>query len=163
MKKLQNVLKIIVPLIKNPNYLFLILLGISSYRANCQIGDNKSIFRVVAVQNDASHTKSFSNEVAATIASKYYFPNAFSPNGDGLNDTFGVLGVGIEEYELLIFSRTGELLFESTDVQAAWDGTYMNNKVPAGTYVYKVKMKGKRSGGEFDNFSSKTGTVTIVN
>jgi gliding motility-associated-like protein len=144
-------------------YLFLIMLCLSSYRVSCQARANKSKYRVVAVQNGTTHIKSFSNEVAATIASKYYFPNAFSPNGDGLNDTFGVLGVGIEEYELLIFNRTGELLFESTDVQVAWDGTYMNNKVPAGTYVYKVKMKGKRSGGKFDNFSTRTGTVTIVN
>ena len=66
----------------------------------------------------------------------YFLPNAFTPNGDGLNDEF--IGVGLTDYladfRLDIFNRFGDLIFSSQDVQVGWDG----GNAPAGMYVYKV-------------------------
>ena len=68
-------------------------------------------------------------------------PNAFSPNGDGLNDVWGPVGVlqGVKGYELLIFNRWGEILFQTKDVNATWDGTYMGDPVPEGFYQYNMR------------------------
>lgn len=72
-------------------------------------------------------------------SSVVYVPNAFTPNGDGVNDFFKGEGLGFEEYELVIFDRWGGVIFigESTDV--AWDGTKNGSEmVQNGVYVYKL-------------------------
>jgi len=69
----------------------------------------------------------------------YFLPNAFTPNGDGLNDEF--IGVGLTDYladfRLDIFNRFGGLVFSSQDVQQGWDG----DNATAGVYVYKVSFR----------------------
>ena len=67
-----------------------------------------------------------------------YAPNAFTPNGDGLNDVFEVKGIGIKHYKLQVFSRWGELMYESDNLEDQWDGTFDGKKVPSATYVYKI-------------------------
>ena len=71
-----------------------------------------------------------------------YFPNAFTPNGDGLNDEFrAVLGCQIEYYDLSIFNRWGELIFKSNDDSSGWNGSYKGKQSPTGQYVYKATYK----------------------
>ena len=72
-----------------------------------------------------------------------YVPNAFSPDGDGLNDYFNPLGVGLEyeDYTLWIFNRWGELIFETSNPGFGWDGTYQGELVKNDVYVWKVKLK----------------------
>ncbi|HEX4888336.1 MAG TPA: gliding motility-associated C-terminal domain-containing protein [Luteibaculaceae bacterium] len=70
-------------------------------------------------------------------------PNTFTPDGDGINDVFFPVLVGIEVtrgYELQIFNRWGELIFESQDPTQGWDGTYQMKPVPQGVYTYRVKV-----------------------
>ena len=67
-----------------------------------------------------------------------YAPNAFTPNGDGLNDVFELKGVGINKYLLQIYSRWGELMFETRDLEDHWDGTFQGELVPTGNYVYTI-------------------------
>ncbi len=65
------------------------------------------------------------------------FPNAFSPNGDGLNDEFMVIVRGPVNVEAFrIFNRWGELVFESLNADAGWDGTYKGQAQDVGAYVY---------------------------
>jgi len=76
-----------------------------------------------------------------------FVPSAFSPNDEGPegNDTFRVVVEGITEFELKIYSRWGELLYESNDYNThGWPGTYLNSNVqcPVGVYVYVMKLKG---------------------
>lgn len=70
-----------------------------------------------------------------------YIPNAFSPNGDGLNDVFQPKGMGfkMDSYELLIYDRWGNLIFKSNDVNKGWDGTLKGTAVQNDVYVYKIK------------------------
>ena len=71
-----------------------------------------------------------------------YIPNAFSPDGNGVNDYFYPKGFGItdRDFSFFIFDRWGEILFESHSLTLSdgWDGTYKGKIVANGTYVWKV-------------------------
>lgn len=67
-----------------------------------------------------------------------YVPNTFTPNDDGINDTFGIDGEAIKEFNMIIYDRWGQLLFETDDVNKRWDGTFLGKKVATGTYMYKI-------------------------
>lgn len=73
-----------------------------------------------------------------TPPEKLYIPNVFSPNGDGINDTFWVQGNGILEYEIIIFNRWGGELYRSYRMDQPWDGTYDGVDVADGVYLYVI-------------------------
>lgn len=66
-------------------------------------------------------------------------PNAFSPNGDGNNDVYYVLGGPFESLEFKVYNGWGELMFTSTAQENGWDGTFRGQPVQVGAYVYTVK------------------------
>lgn len=76
----------------------------------------------------------------------YYFPNAFSPNNDGINDLFKGKGAGFKEgisdYSLKIWNRWGELCFETNDPEIGWTGSTENSDrlAPTGTYTYHARF-----------------------
>lgn len=72
----------------------------------------------------------------------FYVPNTFTPNGDGRNDVFmpSALGINADGYRLMIFNRWGEKIFETTDSNYGWDGTYLNESCPIDTYVWKIEL-----------------------
>lgn len=75
-----------------------------------------------------------------------YIPNSFTPDGNGRNDVFQPVytGVnGIDNFEFMIFNRWGELVFKSDDINQGWNGTYKNEAVKQGGYVYKLKYNYK--------------------
>lgn len=74
----------------------------------------------------------------------FYVPNTFTPNSNGINDVFKpILKSGFDpfNYNLTIYNRWGEILFESNDAEIGWDGTYNNKIVRDGTYVWKISFK----------------------
>ena len=90
-----------------------------------------------------------------------YIPNAFSPNGDGINDIFKVKGIFIDEdkFEMFIYNRWGDLFFETYDINIPWDGTANGGTeiVQQDVYVYIVNLT--------DIFGEEyrfVGTVTVV-
>ena len=88
----------------------------------------------------------------------YYVPNAFSPNGDGLNDIFFVVPVGISRTDWFrVFNRFGQLVFETNKWMKGWDGTYQGKKQPVGNYVWMVKGVNK-----YNRVVEVKGTVMIV-
>ena len=73
---------------------------------------------------------------------KVYVPTAFTPNNDGLNDIFRVSGADvITEFNLKIFNRWGEVIFETTDKTKGWDGKLKGELLTTGTFVYLLKYK----------------------
>jgi gliding motility-associated-like protein len=73
----------------------------------------------------------------------FYIPNTFTPNDDGLNEDFTVYGLGYcDQYDLFIYDRWGELIFETNDTGPNWNGIYKNKKVEAGVYSYLIKFDG---------------------
>ena len=86
------------------------------------------------------------NEVTYTVQigaeSNLFIPNSFTPNGDGLNDVFAPIGLGIvpSEYSMVIYDRWGNLIYETTSLTRPWDGRIMNSTKMAsnGSYVWKI-------------------------
>lgn len=70
----------------------------------------------------------------------YYVPNAFTPNGDGLNDVFRPIPVGIQSTtSFRVFNRFGELMFQTNKWLEGWDGMYKGKKALGGTYTWMIK------------------------
>ena len=70
----------------------------------------------------------------------YYLPNAFTPNGDGLNDIFRPIPVGIRSTDYFrIFDRYGKLMFETREWMQGWDGTIKGKPAASGTFVWMIK------------------------
>jgi len=69
-----------------------------------------------------------------------FTPNAFTPNGDHLNDEWGVEGHTISSLHLSVYDRWGELVFESFDPDDKWDGTYNGKALPADVYGYYLEI-----------------------
>ena len=65
-----------------------------------------------------------------------FIPNAFSPNGDGVNDFFKVYGERITSHELIITDRWGEIVFIGTEQEPGWDGTWKGKALPPNTFGY---------------------------
>lgn len=89
----------------------------------------------------------------------FYVPNAFSPNGDGINESFKPFGYGFnpEKYEFMIFERTGRLIFRTTNYEQAWNGHDNGKLVPFGSYIYVIRTEDME--GEPKEYM---GTVTVV-
>jgi gliding motility-associated-like protein len=71
---------------------------------------------------------------------RFFIPNTFTPNGDGLNDIFMPVVLGTEEYHFMVFDRWGNLIFETNDVYAGWDGRFKGNKCEEDVYVWKIEF-----------------------
>ena len=76
------------------------------------------------------------NSCEDTIKDDIFIPEAFSPNNDLNNDVFFVRSHNIKEMTFSIYDRWGEKVFESTDVNYGWDGTYKNMNCNTGVFVY---------------------------
>ncbi|MFT3934721.1 MAG: gliding motility-associated C-terminal domain-containing protein [Chitinophagaceae bacterium] len=87
----------------------------------------------------------------------FFMPNAFTPNGDGKNDIFKAYGLSIKEIELRVFNQWGQLLYETRNPAAGWNGYYKGSIQPAGPYVYTVKVT-LYSGKTF----AKKGTFSLI-
>ncbi len=74
-----------------------------------------------------------------------YIPKAFSPNNDGLNDTWHIDALVVyPDAQIKIFNRYGKVVFESTGSSKDWNGTFKNTAVPTGAYTYLIDLKNNR-------------------
>ena len=94
------------------------------------------------VTNDNECTDEIRKNIYVNADLFVHIPGAFTPNGDYRNDTYGLGGLtqGVVDLQLQIFNRWGEMIFESTNVNERWDGTYKGKDVPQGVYIYVVKF-----------------------
>jgi gliding motility-associated-like protein len=88
---------------------------------------------------------------------KLYIPNAFTPNGDGLNDIFQPKGRGIQKYHLKIYDRWGSVVFESHDFMLGWDGGEKGKQLTDEVYTWRIEAVDV--GGNVKEF---TGYVTLA-
>lgn len=115
----------------------------------------------VTVTNENGCVTADSVTVRAFCPTSYYVPTAFSPNGDGVNDDFGVFAFDATALQLEVFDRWGGLVFSSTVDQPRWDGLIDGVLAPAGTYVYQLMVTGVEvNGSPFQR--AEQGTVVLV-
>ncbi|MES2731603.1 MAG: gliding motility-associated C-terminal domain-containing protein [Bacteroidota bacterium] len=110
-------------------------------------------FRIKAISNDGLPLESYSNVIEYIQQLRIYLPDGFTPNQDGLNDTYVAQGVFIQKFRMQIFNRWGELIFFSDAIDKGWDGTYKGNSAPPSTYVCRI---------EATDFRGKTTKVNKV-
>jgi gliding motility-associated-like protein len=98
-------------------------------------------------------------QVLVTILhdNNFFIPNTFSPNGDGRNDYLFLRGNNLYGIRFTVYDRWGEKVFETTNQQTGWDGTYKGKDLNPGVFTYIVTIN-------FDDGTtvSKTGSVTLV-
>lgn len=119
---------------------------------------NEGNYKVTLIAQSVNGCQDSVSKWLTVIPDFNYFPNAFTPNGDRLNDGYSYFfPYELMEVELRIFDRWGELLFTSTDQEHTWDGKYKGVEVPSGVYIYT--FSGKKYTGERIN---KKGTITLL-
>lgn len=82
----------------------------------------------------------FGLKVEVTPIFTFYVPNSFTPDADGINDEFFGTGEGFDTYNMQVYDRWGELIFESNDPDYHWDGTYKGKQVQQGTFPYRFYL-----------------------
>jgi gliding motility-associated-like protein len=96
-----------------------------------------------------------SDEITVHVTHQFPVPTAFTPNGDGLNDTWKIpLAYKYPDMQVKIYNRWGELVFESVGYEQAWDGRMMDGKTIEGTYLYHIVLDGESP--------PRQGKVTVV-
>ncbi|MEM6963314.1 MAG: gliding motility-associated C-terminal domain-containing protein [Bacteroidota bacterium] len=86
-------------------------------------------------------------------------PNAFTPDGDGVNDTFGIISdcLNFTNYNLKIFDRWGTLVYDTSNFEIPWDGTYDGKAAPSDVYVFIVRYQSNNG-----ITNTKSGDVTLI-
>lgn len=87
----------------------------------------------------------------------FYIPNAFSPNDDGINDVYRVYGFCDGEFEIQVFDRWGEKVFETTEESIGWDGRFKGVLLHPGLFVYQIRYVDL-----FGEVNFKTGTLILL-
>ncbi len=115
----------------------------------------------LVVKNDKGCTDTILKSILVGEDYGIYVPNTFTPNGDGLNDIFYAKGFGIKKYEMQVYDRWGEKVFTSTDLNEAWDGTYVTKagtkQIQEGVYTWRIKLTNV-----FGKSKELTGHVTLI-
>ena len=114
----------------------------------------------LTVYNAYQCENTFCDTVLIVDVFNLYVPNTFSPNGNGINDLFGpvVSESLLEDYEMWIFNRWGEIIYHTIRVEDFWDGTINSISAQQDTYVWRIKYKEANVPG----LKEKTGHVNLI-
>lgn len=111
----------------------------------------------VVAQKDACE-KSDTIYIDEDCPSSLWFPNCFTPNGDGINDRFVPVYQNIGIYNLIVFNRWGQMLYESNDIDEGWNGQYHGDNCPNGVYFF-IAYYSENQGGVSKEVK---GSITIL-
>lgn len=137
----------------NANYLWQDFSSLPTYTVNTQGTYYCTITNYCGAVTDTFHITDKICECTLIV------PNAFSPNGDGINDDFRPnIDCTPAYYRMTIFDRNGHVIFTSNNISDYWNGTYQNTPVPIGTYYYILKVKGVSD----PIIKEKSGSVTVL-
>jgi gliding motility-associated-like protein len=114
---------------------------------------------VLYVSNAGGCKDSVSARIDVAPLFFFEFPNAFTPNYDGLNDDFKPKSLfsGFQRYHMKVFNRWGGVVHESFHPDSGWNGTYHSEESPSGIYTYVVQAQGPRG-----EVLEKTGQVLLI-
>lgn len=96
----------------------------------------------VLTAESANGCGSFSDTVLVKVYKSIYIPSAFTPNGDGLNDTWNIPALNaFPDFELVVYNRYGQVVFTNRNVAKPWDGKYKAELLATGAYVYSINLR----------------------
>ena len=102
-----------------------------------------TLIALSAQAQEVADKDSVASDSTDVLTSILVMPNTFTPNNDQINDVYKVKSYqNIVEFHAYIFNRWGQKLYEWTNLEGGWDGTYCGNDVKQGTYFVLVKAKG---------------------
>jgi gliding motility-associated-like protein len=119
-------------------------------------------YYINAESNTDSMGGSFTSHSAVTcidLAADVFIPNAFTPNGDGVNDIFqAYFAFDPTQFNMIVYNRSGEAVFESNNVQEGWNGRLKGGiSAPEGVYVYFISYTSGNG-----RKISKKGTFSLI-
>lgn len=154
-KCIGNVYTLSLPSVNNQAYIWS-----DQTQGNTKTFFNAGTYSVTARTECGDSTVSFELRDSACICN-VWLPNAFSPNGDLLNPKFGVISqCNLVDFSMKLYTRWGELVFETNDYNAMWDGTYKGKTVPLGMYMYVLEFRKDFPG--FKEYFSMNGTFMVI-
>ncbi|THH41588.1 PKD domain-containing protein [Neolewinella litorea] len=124
-----------------------------------RLRDTSTLSVTQYVSHPSGCLDTITKDIRMYLKNTFHAPNAFTPNGDGLNDDWRPKGIweGATGYRLRIWNRWGEKIFETDNFEAGWDGTYQGSNSPAGGYLWDVTF----TNAEGDPEALKGGVVLI--
>ncbi|MGB3617223.1 MAG: gliding motility-associated C-terminal domain-containing protein, partial [Catalinimonas sp.] len=131
-------------------------LGETSRRVTVTVPD----VYVVEITNAEGCTETVEFNATEFCNPRVFLADAFSPNGDGANDTWEIFGDYAVDLELRVFNRWGEVIWIGNDLNEAWDGTSRGAAVPLGTYPWTLTYR--REFGNRRQVLKQSGTVLLV-
>jgi gliding motility-associated-like protein len=114
-------------------------------------------YRVRIIAANASQPIVYSNLIIQSFDAELYAPTVFTPNNDSNNDEFVLKGKYITTYNIKIFNRWGEQVFESNDLLKSWDGMIGVINAPSAAYTWTAQYSDQQG-----KSYNKTGTVTLI-
>lgn len=119
--------------------------------------DSQAFFQIVVASPEGNESRS--NLLRINKKNEVYIADAFTPNGDGLNDFFEIKGnlKNLKSYHLKIFNRNGKQVFDSEDLTEKWDGTFGNQALSSGIYGYHLFIESQTN-----EIIEKDGKITLL-
>ena len=112
----------------------------------------------VAYEDECGNISEMSSEFCFPLSvGTIRLPNAFTPNGDGVNDTFTVGDGVFINFKMQIFDRWGSLIFNSTNPSIGWDGNYNGAPASIGGYAYRISFQDAGN-----TTIQQTGTLVLI-
>jgi len=102
----------------------------------------RKFITLIAINNDGC-ADSITKYIDVLSEHIVHVPNAFTPNGDGVNDFFFAKGINIDEFDLFLFDRWGEQIWETNSIYEGWDGTHMGMDCQEGVYPWIIYYQGE--------------------
>jgi gliding motility-associated-like protein len=119
----------------------------------------QDIYKVLVKSESGCPLRNLTFNTIVACNTKFFIPNAFTPNGDGRNDKWEIFGGDITKLDLRVYNRWGELVFMSNSMENWWDGTVGDKPAPEGVYVWAVSYENPLKKGIIEK---QQGKVTIL-
>jgi gliding motility-associated-like protein len=110
----------------------------NSTEPTLKVSESGTYSLLITDENDCQNSKDVH---IANQDCSFFLPSAFSPNGDGINDKLYLRGVGIKEFDLMIYNRFGELVFYSNNLNDGWNGTFNGKKTNTEVYISVLNLR----------------------
>lgn len=114
-------------------------------------------YRIKTYINPTTNLVSYSNTIEVKRKFKIFVPNAFTPNGDGLNDTFEPKAIFVKTFNMVVYNRLGKVVYRTQDIEQGWDGNFNGKEATSDVYIYTIEMT-DLLGNEFKT----KGTFTLI-